>query len=78
MLSHFILNPKTLFSEDAHRPSFDGSEENLNLHVIQKVSINLMQILLDSSVCKYDNVNEMSPENQTLVHQVMNQSRIAE
>lgn len=35
-------------------------------------------VLLDAATQKFDNVYAMSPEKQTLVHTVMNRSRIAE
>lgn len=64
ILGYFVLNPKTLYYEEA-KPCSDSIEDSYgpDLHVYQRVSINLMQILLDASVCRYDNVNEMSPEN---------------
>ena len=35
-------------------------------------------LMLDAATQKFDNVYAMSPEKQTLVHSVMNRSRIAE
>ena len=34
--------------------------------------------MLDAATQKFDNVNALAPEKQTLVHTIMNRSRIAE
>lgn len=44
------------------------SDDNWQQTPFQKTSFNLTSILIDASVSRFDNVNEMSPENQTLVH----------
>lgn len=39
---------------------------------------NLNMLMLDAATSRFDNVYAMSPEKQTLVHTVMNRSKIAE
>ena len=47
-------------------------------HGTSKSSYNLSMIMLDAATQKFDNVNALAPEKQTLVHTIMNRSRIAE
>lgn len=63
ILSEFMLTPRQLFTEIGDKIQILAQDGIENLHTQQLVSSNMMQIMLDASVCKFDNVNEMSPEN---------------
>ena len=52
--------------------------QNVHRQAASKGMFNLNMVMLDAAVQKFDIVQAMFPEKQTLVHTVMNRSRIAE
>ena len=62
----------------AKMPPYLVNHGNRQESANSKSSFNFNMVLLDAATQKFDNVYAMSPEKQTLVHTVMNRSRIAE